>query len=54
VEKLRSRKKAYKGQTEEERWEEIYKLLFPDEIAPSPCGSTLSPPLILIFVPPNY
>jgi hypothetical protein len=49
VERLRSRKKAYKGQTEEERWEEIYKLLFPDEITPSPCGSPLFHPSILIF-----
>jgi len=37
VEKLRCRKKAHKSQTEEDRWEEIYRLLFPDEIVPSPC-----------------
>jgi hypothetical protein len=54
VERLRSRKKAYKGQTEEERWEEIYKLLFPDEIAPSPCGSPLSHPLDSDSLPQNY
>ncbi|KAH6714386.1 hypothetical protein BKA61DRAFT_481996, partial [Leptodontidium sp. MPI-SDFR-AT-0119] len=36
VEKLRSRKRVHKNQTEEDRWEEIYKLLFPDEVVPSP------------------
>lgn len=37
VEKLRSRKKTSKDQTEQERWEEIYKLLFTDELISSPC-----------------
>ncbi|KAF8846433.1 hypothetical protein BDZ45DRAFT_812329 [Acephala macrosclerotiorum] len=36
VEKLRSRKKTSKDQTEQERWKEIYKLLFKDELIPSP------------------
>jgi hypothetical protein len=44
VERLRCKKKTHKGQTEEERWEEIYNLLFADEIAPSPCRSPLSHP----------
>jgi hypothetical protein len=34
---LCSRKKLGPGQSEEDRWKEIYKLLFPDEITPSPC-----------------
>ena len=37
VEKLRSKKTAQK--TEAERWQDIYKLLFPDEMVPSPCKS---------------
>ena len=34
---LRSRKKTYRHQTEENRWAEIYRLLFPGENIPSPC-----------------
>ncbi|KAM3087035.1 protein phosphatase regulator [Clarireedia jacksonii] len=34
--KLRSRKKTYRGQTETERWQEIYRILFPEEGVPSP------------------
>jgi hypothetical protein len=34
---LHSRKKAYRGQTERERWEEIYRILFPHDNVPSPC-----------------
>jgi hypothetical protein len=37
VEKLRSKKKAQRDQTEEERWKEIYRLLFPNEMVPNPC-----------------
>lgn len=33
---LRSRK-GYKGQSEPERWKTVYRILFPDEIVPSPC-----------------
>lgn len=33
---LRSRKKSHPGQTDEERWKDIYKLLFPNEAVPSP------------------
>ncbi|KAH8594425.1 hypothetical protein B0O99DRAFT_711740 [Bisporella sp. PMI_857] len=33
---LHNRKKAYRGQTEKERWEEIYKILFPFDKVPSP------------------
>ncbi|KAH9203629.1 hypothetical protein DL95DRAFT_501668 [Leptodontidium sp. 2 PMI_412] len=33
---LRCRKKAYRGQSESERWKEIYKLLFPQEAVPDP------------------
>jgi ATP-dependent helicase/DNAse subunit B len=45
VEKLRSKKKAQQDQTDTERWKDIYKLLFPNEIVPSPCKSPLSPRL---------
>jgi hypothetical protein len=35
---LRRRKKTYPGQSEEERWRDIYRLLFPnDKDVPSPC-----------------
>ncbi len=37
VEKLRSKKKAQRDQTDAERWKDIYKLLFPNEMIPSPC-----------------
>jgi hypothetical protein len=37
VEKLRSKKKAHRDQSEEDRWKEIYQILFPGEIVPSPC-----------------
>jgi hypothetical protein len=36
-EKLRSKKKAQRDQTEADRWKDIFKLLFPGEIIPSPC-----------------
>jgi hypothetical protein len=35
--RLRSRKKASPNQSDEERWRDIYKLLFPNEQIPSPC-----------------
>jgi hypothetical protein len=34
---LRSRKKASRNQGDEDRWKDIYKLLFPNEKVPSPC-----------------
>jgi len=34
---LRSRKKAHTNQTPEERWRDIYRILFPMESVPSPC-----------------
>ena len=37
VEKLRCKKKSHPNQTEEGRWREIYQILFPNEIVPSPC-----------------
>lgn len=37
VEKLRSKKKAHRSQSEEDRWKEIYQILFPGEMIPSPC-----------------
>jgi hypothetical protein len=35
--RLRSRKKTTEGQTAEERWKEIYYLIFPSEPIPGPC-----------------
>ena len=37
-ERLQSRKKAYPGQTEANRWGEVYQVLFPNEEVPSPCN----------------
>ncbi|RDL29978.1 uncharacterized protein BP5553_10605 [Venustampulla echinocandica] len=34
--RLRSRKKSHPNQTDEERWKDIYKLLFPNATVPSP------------------
>ncbi|KAH7372162.1 hypothetical protein BKA64DRAFT_263933 [Cadophora sp. MPI-SDFR-AT-0126] len=34
--RLRSRKKTHGGQTEEDRWRDMYRLLFPGEEVPSP------------------
>jgi hypothetical protein len=39
VEKLRSKKKAHRDQSEEDRWKEIYQILFPGEMVPNPCKS---------------
>lgn len=37
---LQSKRKAFPGQTEAERWKQIYQLLFPDdEEVPDPCKS---------------
>jgi hypothetical protein len=35
--KLKRRRKATRDETGVERWEAIYKLLFPDESVPSSC-----------------
>jgi hypothetical protein len=35
--KLKRRRKTTRDQTDFERWEEIYRLLFPAEEVPSPC-----------------
>jgi hypothetical protein len=35
--KLRSRQKKHPGQTGDDRWRDIYRLLFPNEDVPSPC-----------------
>jgi len=39
--KLRCRKKAHRNQTEAERWIEIYQILFPTALVPSPCKHDL-------------
>ena len=41
-ERLQTRRKTYASQTEADRWEEIYHILFPDEEVPSPCKESLS------------
>jgi hypothetical protein len=41
-EQLQCRKKLYPGQTEAEKWQQMYRLLFPNEIVPSPCKSTFN------------
>src|ERR1700712_5790068 len=38
--KFRSRKKAHRDQTDDDRWRDMYRLLFPDENVPSPCQAT--------------
>ena len=43
--KLKSKKKA-PNQTEADRWRDIFKLLFPNEIIPSPCKSAHSPRVV--------
>jgi hypothetical protein len=40
-ERLQCRKKAYPGQSEADRWKDIYRVLFPNEEVPSPCKFTL-------------
>ena len=42
---LRNRRKAFPGQTEEQIWRQIYKVLFPlvlDEDIPTPCECALT------------
>src|SRR4051794_33183238 len=42
VTKLKDRKKAFAGQTDEDMWRYIYGLLFPDSVhIPSPCKSNV-------------
>lgn len=41
VERLKSKKKSEKNQSDGDRWKEIYRLLFPHEIVPNPCTMTL-------------
>lgn len=36
------RRKSTRGQSDLERWEAIYRLLFPGEVVPSPCKSIAS------------
>jgi hypothetical protein len=37
LEKLKSKKRACSDQTEEDRWREVYRICFPEEIVPTPC-----------------
>lgn len=38
--KLKSRKRSSPRQSESERWKDIFRLLFPEELVPMPCKST--------------
>jgi hypothetical protein len=38
-EQIQSRRKTHPGQTDAEKWEQIYKILFPNEAVPHPCMS---------------
>jgi hypothetical protein len=51
--RLRSLKKRHRGPTsQEERWKEIYRILFPAEEMPSPCTNySLLPSTLLITLP---
>jgi hypothetical protein len=40
--RLRSKKKSHPGQSDESRWTDIYKLLFPNEEVPLPRMSSAS------------
>ena len=39
---IQCRRKPHPGQTDGEKWEQIYKILFPNEAVPDPCISLLS------------
>jgi len=41
-EQLQCRKKTHQGQSEAERWQQIYQIIFPAEIVPSPCKLSLA------------
>jgi hypothetical protein len=45
---IQCRKKSHPGQTDAERWEAIYKILFPDEVVPDPCK--LKFPCLAVFL----
>jgi hypothetical protein len=47
--KLRSSKKTHRNQPEEERWQQIYHILFPEEAVPSACKFLLFSLLYLCF-----
>jgi hypothetical protein len=35
--KIKKRKKAFPGQTDEQIWGDIYRMIFPGEVVPTPC-----------------
>lgn len=37
---IQCRKKSHPGQTAAGKWEQIYKILFPNEVVPNPCTFT--------------
>lgn len=44
--RLQCRKKAFPGQSEADRWKDIYQILFPNEELPSPCRFTFDEAII--------
>lgn len=41
---LKSRKHTTRRQTDEEKWRDIYRLLFPNQEIPSPCKCIINRP----------
>jgi hypothetical protein len=47
VERLKSKKRAHRDETEEDRWQKIYVLLFPGSSVPPPCKFDYRPNFLL-------
>src|SRR3569833_322223 len=50
VNQLRSRKKSSRNQTDEDRWHDMYRLLFPNDVIPSPCESVVGSFFFFFFL----
>lgn len=48
---IQCRRKLHPGQTDAEKWEQIYKILFPNEAVPDPCRSFLSFFPMISYIP---
>ena len=49
---LRSKKPAFKRQTQSEKWKQVYQILFPEDVAvPDPCKFLNYTPTSLIELP---
>ena len=51
VEQLKCKKKTHRGETEEDRWQKIYALLFPGASLPSPCKCASPSPFYVWLLP---